>query len=39
VPLVEIAAGVVHPKLGMTTTQLLDRAEDQSEVRRMHGAK
>jgi 2-amino-4-hydroxy-6-hydroxymethyldihydropteridine diphosphokinase len=39
VPLVEIAPGVRHPKLGMTATQLLDRAEDQSQVRRMDGAK
>lgn len=38
-PLVEIAAGVVHPKLGMTAAQLLERTEDQSQVRRMDGAK
>lgn len=34
-PLVEIAAGVVHPKLGMTAVQMLERTEDQSQVRRM----
>lgn len=39
VPLVEIAPGVVHPKLGMTAVQLLERTEDQSQVRRMDGAK
>jgi 2-amino-4-hydroxy-6-hydroxymethyldihydropteridine diphosphokinase len=38
-PLVEIAAEVVHPKLGMTTVQMLERTEDQSQVRRMDGAK
>jgi 2-amino-4-hydroxy-6-hydroxymethyldihydropteridine diphosphokinase len=34
-PLVEIAAEVVHPKLGMTAVQMLERTEDQSQVRRM----
>jgi len=34
-PLVEIAAGVVHPKLGMTAVEMLERTEDQSQVRRM----
>lgn len=38
-PLVEIAAGVVHPKLGMTAAQMLEGTEDQSQVRRIDPAK
>jgi 2-amino-4-hydroxy-6-hydroxymethyldihydropteridine diphosphokinase len=34
-PLVEIAPKVAHPKSGMTAVQMLERTEDQSQVRRM----
>lgn len=39
VPLAEIAAGVMHPRLRMTAAQMLERTEDQSQVRRIDPAK
>jgi 2-amino-4-hydroxy-6-hydroxymethyldihydropteridine diphosphokinase len=39
VPLAEIAADVVHPELVMTAVQMLERTEDQSQVRRIGRAK
>jgi 2-amino-4-hydroxy-6-hydroxymethyldihydropteridine diphosphokinase len=39
VPLAEIAPGVRNPKLGVTAAQMLERTEDQSQVRRIDSAK